>query len=174
MEPQEDTTVTVEEKKQPWPISLLFDNNISMWKYVLRTGLISLVPSLAIAMILGFAGIITEDTSPQFEGSALGLLFLMVVVSPPVETLIMAGGLWILSFITKKPVRLAIMSAIVWAVVHSLIAPAWGLGVIWPFFVFSCAYLGWRRHSWRRAILVTSCVHAFQNLLPAIAAIATL
>jgi len=145
-----------------------------MWKYILRTGLISLVPSLVIAMILGLTGLITEETGPEFKGPALGLLIGLVVISPPLETLLMAGGLWILSFITKRQVLLAVISAFIWAVIHSLVAPAWGLGVIWPFFVFSCSYLGWRRRSWWRAILVTSCVHAFQNILPAIAVIATL
>ena len=172
MDPEQN--ITVEQKKQPWLLSLLFDNNISMWKYVLRTGLISLVPSLIITTILGLSGVITEETGPEFKGPALGLLIGMVLISPPLETLLMGGGLWILSFITKRPVRLAVMSAFIWAGVHSLIAPAWGLGVIWPFFIFSCSYLGWRRRSWRRAILVTSCVHAFQNILPAIAVIATL
>ena len=166
--------MTVEQKKQPRLLSLLFDNQISMWKYVLRTGLISLLPSLVIVMILGSTGVITEETGPEFKGPVIGLLIGLVVISPPLETLLMGGVLWILSFITKRPVRLAIMSAFVWAGAHSLIAPAWGLGVIWPFFVFSCSYLGWRRHSWGRAILVTSCVHAFQNALPAIAVIATL
>jgi len=155
-------------------LSLLFDDQISMWKYILRTGLISLVPSLIIVMILGLTGIITEETSPEFEGSAIGLFIWLVIIGPPLETLLMGGGLWILSFITKRPVRLAIISAFVWAGLHSLMAPAWGLGVIWPFFVFSCSYLSWRRCSWWRAILVTSCVHAFQNTLPAIALIATL
>jgi len=144
-----------------------------MWKYVLRTGLISLVPSLIIAMILGLTGVVTEEMGPEFKGPAIGLLIGLVIISPLLETLLMGGGLWILSFITKRPVRLAVISAFIWAVVHSLIAPAWGLVVIWPFFVFSCSYLGWRRHSWWRAILITSCVHAFQNILPAIAAIAT-
>ena len=172
MEPQEETTI--EEKRQPRLLSLLFDNQISMWKYILRTGLISLVPSLIIVLILGLTGVVTEETGPEFKGSALGLFIGLVIISPPLETLLMGGGLWILSFITKRPVRLAVFSAIIWAVVHSLIAPAWGLGVIWPFFVFSCSYLGWRRRSWWHAILVTSCVHAFQNSLPAIALIATL
>jgi len=172
LEPQEDTTVA--EKKQSRLLRLLFDNNISMRKYVLRTGLISLIPSLVIAMILGLTGVITEETAPEFNGPVIGLLIGLVIISPLLETLLMAGGLWILSFITKRPVRLAVISAFIWAGVHSLIAPAWGLGVIWPFFVFSCCYLSWRQRSWWRAILITSCVHAFQNILPAIAVIATL
>mgnify|MGYP001217207214 CR=1 FL=1 len=169
-----NSTRHVETKRQPWLLSILFDNQISMWKYILRTGLISLLPSLFIAMILGVSGIITEETGPEFKGSSIGLFIWLVIIGPPLETLVMGGGLWILSFITKRPVRLAIISAFIWATVHSLIAPAWGLGVIWPFFVFSCSYLGWRRRSWWRAILVTSCVHAFQNTLPTIVLIVTL
>jgi len=161
---------TVEEKKQPRLICLLF-NNISIWKYILRAGLISLVPSVIIAIILGMTGVITEDTGPEFEGSALGLLFTLVIFGPLLETLLMGGGLWILSFITKRQVLLAIISAFIWAVMHSLFAPAWGLVIIWPFFVFSCSYLAWRKRSWWHAILVTSCVHAFQNILPTIVAI---
>jgi len=155
-------------------LSLLFDNQIAMWKYILRTGLISLVPSLIFVLILGLIGIITDQTGPKFEGSAIELFVLMVIIGPPIETLIMAGGLWLLSFVTKRQVRLAIFSAIVWAVIHSLVAAAWGLGVIWPFFVFSCSYLAWRERSWWHAILVTSCVHAFQNFLPAIMTISIL
>jgi membrane protease YdiL (CAAX protease family) len=172
MESQQETTV--EEKKQPRLLSLLFDNHISIWKYILCTGLISLVPSLIIAMILGFTGIITEETGPNFEGSPLGLSIGLIIFGPLSETLLMGGGLWLFSFITKQQVWLAIFSAVVWAVMHSLLAPVWGLVVIWPFFVFSCSYLSWRRRSWWHAILVTSCVHAFQNALPAIVVIAAL
>ena len=169
MEPEHDTTI--EEKKQPRLLWLLFDNKISIWKYILRAGLISLVPSLVIAVILGLSGVITEDTGPEFEGSALGLLFTLVIIGPLLETLLMAGGLWILSFITKRQILLVIISAFIWAVLHSLFVLAWGFVIIWPFFVFSCSYLAWRKHSWWRAILVTSCVHAFQNVLPTIMAI---
>ncbi|OHB74127.1 MAG: hypothetical protein A2Z25_19805 [Planctomycetes bacterium RBG_16_55_9] len=101
------------------------------------------------------------------------MIVLIVVVGPPIETLLMGPVLHILSFVTKRSIPLAAMSAFVWACLHSIAAPAWGLGVIWPFFVFSCSYLAWRRRGWWRAIFVTSCVHAFQNLLPAIATVAT-
>ena len=164
----------VEIKRQNRLISVLFDDQIPMWKYILRTGLIRLVPSLIIVLILGLTGVISEQTGPEFKGPAIGLFVTLVIIGPPLETLLMAGALWILSFITKRQIRLAVISAFVWAGVHSLIAPTWGLGVIWPFFVFSCSYLNWRRRSWWRAILVTSCVHSFQNFLPSIAAIAIL
>ncbi|MBN2595033.1 MAG: hypothetical protein JXA81_16125 [Sedimentisphaerales bacterium] len=172
MEPEHEATGR--QKRKPLLLSLLFDNKISIWKYVLRTGLISLVPSIIIALILGLSGAITEDTGPEFEGSALGLFITLVIIGPLLETLLMGGGLWILSFITRRQALLALISAFIWAVMHSLLAPAWGLVVMWPFFVFSCSYLAWRKRSWWHAILVTSCIHAFQNFLPSIAAIALL
>lgn len=161
------------EMRRGWLLSMLFDNRISMRRYVLRTGLISLIPSLIIVVCLAQTGIINEDTGPEFKGSPVELLIGIVIIGPPMETLLMGPVLWVLSLITKRQVRLAALSALVWAGLHSLFAPAWGLGVFWPFFVFSCSYLAWRRRAWWRAILVTSCVHAFQNLIPAIAAIST-
>jgi hypothetical protein len=172
LEPEQ--LMIAEERKQLWLFSLLFDNRVSMWKYVLRTGLISLVPSLIIVLIFGLTGVISQETGPKFEGPAVGLFIMMVIIGPPLETLLMGGVLRILSFATKRQVWLAVISAFLWAGLHSLMAPAWGVGVIWPFFVFSCSYLSWRRRSWWRAVLVTSCVHAFQNFLPSIAAIAML
>ena len=151
---------------------MLFDNRTSMPRYVLRAGLISFLPSMVIVVILAALGIMDEQSSPDFEGSALLLLLMIVLIGPPIETLLMAPILWVPSRITKRQIPLAAMSACVWAVLHSLLAPAWGLGVIWPFFVFSCAYLTWRKRSFWRAILVTSCVHSLQNLLPGIAAVA--
>jgi len=117
LEPEQD--ITVEQKRPPRLLALLFDNQISMRKYVLRTGLISLVPSLVIAMILGLTGVITEETGPDFKGPAIGLFIGLVIIGPPLETLLMGGGLWILSFITKRQVLLAVISAFVWAGAHS-------------------------------------------------------
>ncbi|MHC4629295.1 MAG: hypothetical protein ACYTDV_20130 [Planctomycetota bacterium] len=175
MEPEQD----VEQQETPdpgmqcgWLLSWLLDNEISMFDYVLHAALISFVPSVVITLALAASGIMTEQSAPVFEGSPLFLLLMIVLIGPPIETLMMVPILWILSFLTKRTVPLAAMSALVWAALHSLLAPAWGLGVIWPFFVFSCAYLTWRKRSFWRAILVTSCVHSLQNLLPGIIAVA--
>ena len=156
-----------------WLLSMLFDNRISVRRYVLRAGLISFLPSMVIVFILASSGIMTEERAPTFEGDPLVIFLMIVVAGPPIETLLMVPILWILSFLTKREVPLAAISACVWAGFHSLIAPAWGLGVIWPFFVFSCSYLTWRRRGFWRAILVTSCVHSLQNALPGIIAVAT-
>jgi len=176
LEPERD----VEQQEIPKPetqrgrlLSMLFDNRVSMGRYVLRAGLISFLPSMMIVLILAASGIMTEERAPTFEGDPLVILLMVVVVGPPIETLLMVPILWMLSFLTKREVPLAAMSACIWAVSHSLVASAWGLGIIWPFFVFSCSYLTWRKRSFWRAILITSCVHSLQNFLPGIMAVAT-
>ena len=151
-------------------LSLLFNTQGPVWKYIIRAGLISLVPSLLISFLLTFVGAANEEAMPQF-GQELGpvILFVnLVIVSPVVETLALGLGLWLLSFVTRRPLRQALGSCVLWAALHSSVAWMWGLGVIWPFFVFSCAYLAWRRRSWWYAMGVTCGIHMFQNLWPGI------
>lgn len=160
------------EARRGWLLSMLLDNSVSMHKYALRAGLISFLPSIMIVMLLAGSGAMSEEGTPSFEGNPIFLLPMIVLIGPMIETLLMVPILWILSFVTKRVIPLAAMSACIWAGMHSLHWPAWGLGVIWPFFVFSCSYLTWRRRAFWRAILVTSCVHSLQNLIPGIVAVA--
>lgn len=174
MEPGQDETkqeTLNPELQRGWLLSMLFDNRASMRRYILRSALISFLPSMIIVLILSASGIMTEERAPTFEGDPLVILLMVVVIGPPIETLLMVPILWILSFITKREIPLAAISACIWAGFHSLLASAWGLGIIWPFFVFSCSYLTWRKRSFWRAILITSCIHSLQNLIPGIVAV---
>jgi hypothetical protein len=151
-------------------LGMLFNTRGPVWKYMLRAGLISLVPSLFIAFFLALVGIGNEETMPQFDQAIEPAVQFagLVIISPVLETLLLAFGLWLLSFITKHPLRQAIGSCVSWAVLHSLLASIWGLVIVWPFFVFSCAYLAWRRRSRWHAMGVACGIHMFQNLLPGI------
>jgi hypothetical protein len=151
-------------------LSLLFNTQGRVWKYIVRAGLISLVPSLLVSFVVASVGLGNEENLPQFaEEVGAGALFVsLVIVTPAVETLLLGLGLWLLSFATRRPLRQALGSCVLWGVLHSLLAPAWGLVVAWPFFVFSCAYLAWRRRSWWHAAGVACGIHMFQNLLPGI------
>ena len=151
-------------------LSLLFDTRTPAWKYILRAGLISLVPSLLVSFLVTSVGLGNERTMPQFDQEArpVVLFVSLVIVSPVVETVVLGFGLWLLAFVTRWPIRQALASCVIWAVLHSLWASAWGLVVLWPFFVFSCAYLAWRRRSLWHAMGVACGVHVFQNLLPGI------
>jgi hypothetical protein len=172
---EHEQRMTDENQQQQPRRSFLFDTSISMRRYVLRMGLISLLPSIAIGMVLAATGVVNEKTGPSFEGGPWLLVLASVwFIGPALETLLMSLILWVLSFFTRRMVLLAVMSALIWAVLHSLAAPVWGLVIFWPFFIFSCSYLAWRQKAWWRAVWVTCCVHMFQNFIPGIVIAATL
>ena len=151
-------------------LSLLFDTHGPAWKYIIRAGLIGFIPSAVIAILLSVATGGSGEGMPKFSGEAgpIVVFVSLVIVSPVVETVVLGFVLWVLSFLTKKPLRQAVISSVLWGVLHSLAASLWGLAVVWPFFVFSCACLAWRRRSWWHAMGVTCGIHVFQNLLPGI------
>ena len=104
---------------------------------------------------------------PSFDAGGSFLLFLLVVFSPFVETLIMAVVLEVLLRLVRPPIAIA-LSSLGWGVAHSLEAPAWGLVIWWPFLIFSTLYVTWRQRSAWAAIAIVFCVHALQNLGPAL------
>jgi hypothetical protein len=154
----------------------LFDTRGAAWKYVLRMVPTTLVPALLISVLLALLGVAREGTVPVFDSqlSPATLFVGLVVISPVGETLVMAVILKGFSFAIRNRVHLALASAVVWAILHSLAAVAWGLAVFWPFFVFSCAYLAWREQSRRRGFLVATSIHMLHNLLPTLVLLAAL
>ncbi len=150
----------------------LTDDPTSMTKYIFVMALIGLIPSLALAFLVSGLGF--DEVGPDIKNidahTPVFIIFLsFAIISPIIETLLMSFIFFILSFFTKSKLTLTIVSTIIWAILHSLLSPAWGLIIGWPFFVFSCAYLTWRTKSWGKAIWVTACIHMLQNLLPSIA-----
>ncbi|GMV91316.1 MAG: hypothetical protein AMXMBFR82_10940 [Candidatus Hydrogenedentota bacterium] len=146
-----------------------------MRKYIVCMALISLIPSILISAMVAALGLGNQNSPPGFEASgatatqAWMFFLLVVLVGPFLETLLLSFGIWLISWFTHVRAMIAVVSALLWACLHSLMLPTWGLVVFWPFVVFSCAYLTWRQKSWIKAIWVAFCIHALQNLLPGIA-----
>lgn len=128
------------------------------------------LPALVLAFLASL--LFASNNHPDF-GNVDGLMvFAIVVVAPVIETLIMAVGLEILIFILKRlrrPEWIAVpLSAIGWAIAHSVQAPAWGLVIWWPFLIFSALYVVWRKRSVAWALAIPMAVHALNNLIPAL------
>jgi len=149
-----------------------------MRKYIFRMAIISLAPSILMTVMLGAIGLLDESGPIDVAGGDYGppvfAFLLLVIIGPSVETLLLSFGIWLLSVCVRAKAAIVVMSALLWACLHSLQSPPWGLIVFWPFVVFSCAYITWRQKSWLKAIWVAFCIHAIQNLLPAIAMFASL
>ena len=123
------------------------------------------MPSILLSAAVRF--MMPEVAQPAFTLDSTYLLTLVIVYAPIIETLIMALVLSLL-LIFLKPAHAVIASSIGWGIAHSLVAPAWGLVIWWPFLVFSTLFVTWRRRSLLAALAIPAVVHALHNSLPAL------
>lgn len=135
--------------------------------YALIAALVSLAGSIALAAsadaIARAAGIAEPaEGVPEWSIGWVDLAGL-VLFAPLVETLLLSALLWALARFIASPVRIAAASALIWGGLHGAVAPMWFFGTVWPFFVFSYAYLAWRPRSYRHAFFVAALPHAIQN-----------
>ena len=125
----------------------------------------------SIALSWASQALLPALAKPDFQVTGALALFLLVVFSPIVETLIMGAVLTVfLRFMS--PTAAVIASAVGWGIAHSLAAPVWGLTIWWPFLVFSTLFVVWKPRGWWHAAALVACVHALQNLLPALVLVA--
>ena len=123
------------------------------------------IPSILLAWLV--TSLMPAGTQPEFEVDGTFAVLMLVVFAPVIETLIMAA---ILSLLLRfvSPTAAVLASAVLWGIAHSLIAPAWGLVIWWPFLVFSTLYVTWRQRSLLMALAMPAIVHGLQNLVPAV------
>lgn len=134
--------------------------------YVWRAAVIAFVPSIILSTVVS---LFLPGKAPTFPGPAVLVVLSVLIFSPWIETLLMWPILWILKRFIRHQLFIALGSAAVWAIFHSLAVPTWGLVIAWPFFIFSVCFLEWEKKSKRTAIVVTALVHTCQNTIPAIA-----
>lgn len=121
--------------------------------------------SIVLAMLAQW--LLPAAAGPSFDVGGLETVAILVIFAPLVETLIMAAFLELLLRFTPPAVAIA-LSAIGWGIAHSLVAPAWGLVIWWPFLIFSTLYVTWSKRSVLAGIGIAFSVHALQNLGPSL------
>ena len=147
-------------------LDTLHDTRQGCLPYILKATLISTIPALCITYII--YAMFPSAKGPDFEGPPVFIaIFLVVIVSPWIETLLVWLGLNLIQRFTKSTTRIAVVSALIWAILHSLVAPVWGLCIVWSFYIFSVSFLEWRKVSKWKAISVTATIHMLQNTIPA-------
>jgi hypothetical protein len=148
--------------------ALLFRN-----RRIVLSILVGWIVSLAGSVALGF--VLTQAKSGQPVGpgaelanaSAPVILVGVALLSPVVETLIMAGFIdllrrWLGAW------QSVLVSAAAWGIGHSLASPWWGAVIWWPFLIFSTVYVTWRPHGFWCAVGIVTAVHVLQNTGPAL------
>jgi membrane protease YdiL (CAAX protease family) len=150
-----------------WLPDFLFRTDPVRSRYVAKAWALALVPSFLIGGLLSylFPGLEGPDF-PMQVGTPL-ILFLLVVLSPVVETLILLPIVLLLNrFFGSGPA--AVVSAALWGIAHSLQASGWGLVVWWPFLIMSIALLTWRERGLPTALAVVISIHVLQNAFAAV------
>jgi len=143
-----------------WLPRFLFEIDPFPPRYIARAWLTALLPSIALSVLVRW--IAADAATPQFPGEAGSLVLFVVFVGPALETLLLALPLLALTRLLG-PGPAVIGSALLWAVVHSLVVAVWGLVIWWPFLIMSIAFLTWRREGLGKALGVAFAIHALQN-----------
>lgn len=146
----------------------VFDARRSIFSAAPLLALLSFVPSYLItrvvALLIEMCGYSTADALPSFELKGL-MLFVAIVLGPLFETILLAVGMWIICRFVKNLWLASAISGVAWSIAHGYQAPLWALGTLWPFMVFSRAYLSWKPQSLSNAIGVAWLAHLIHNAL---------
>ncbi|CAN5305136.1 hypothetical protein BH09PSE6_BH09PSE6_09710 [soil metagenome] len=86
-----------------------------------------------------------------------------VVVSPIVETFLLAGLLRVLSSTSLAQGSVVAMAALLWGLAHGLFGALWFFGTVFSFGIYSYSYLAWRRISFWQAWLAAAVPHVLVN-----------
>jgi hypothetical protein len=132
------------------------------WTYIWQHCMLAWVPSVIIwyAVYHTFPGLTEFDVF----SSAASALLLGCIFAPYVETQAMRLVLYALALGVGNDRRVALYSAAIWAGLH-VQSESWGLHAFWAFYIFSRCYVEQAKRSTRRAIWMTTAIHAGCNLL---------
>ncbi len=146
------------------------------WRHCLQFFALALVPSVVFSLaawgVVHALGVDISRLEPPKTGTTGADFFGTVIFSPVIETFVLAALLNLLLRCRLRQITMAAISGVVWGLLHALMGPLWFFGTAWSFFIFSCAYLGWREQGFRRAYLAAAIPHALVNLSAMLAAVA--
>jgi membrane protease YdiL (CAAX protease family) len=122
--------------------------------------MLALCIGLPVAFLIDYLAPNAE--SPDFEIN-VSTFFSVVLLAPVLETLLMIPIIALIRKMTPNILYVSIISALIWAIMHSLQVPLWGIGVFALFFLMTMAYQYWDTHSRGHALLVVMMIHALNN-----------
>ncbi|MFA6243272.1 MAG: hypothetical protein WC655_20205 [Candidatus Hydrogenedentales bacterium] len=142
-----------------------FEPGGRLWWYVARMALAAIAGALIVSTIAQPLFGTHDPRVDMLESNFLLAAFGMVVVAPPIETMLMALFFGIATFFSGNVRRLAVVSCVFWGLLHLVNSPVNALGVVWPFYIMSRAYLAWRPRGFWKAVGTTTLIHAAINAL---------
>jgi hypothetical protein len=128
---------------------------------------VALIPTVLILLaahaIFSSAGVDIGALQKPAREIAQRSVWITLLVSPLVETIVLALLVTGLARFVRSPNVVAGISALAWGGLHAVFHPMWFFGVVWSFFVFSRGYLAWRPVSYKHAFGAAAVPHALVN-----------
>ncbi len=153
-------------------LHFLTEPRLPLWKYSIAAFPIALIPSVAIYagvyLLLSALGTEVSGMLPPARSSGIGEFVGTVVLAPIAETAVLALLVRGLLALTDRHFLIATVSGLLWGALHATLGLLWFFGTAWSFFVFSSAYLGWRKQSLHEAFAAAAIPHMLVNLCVAV------
>ena len=159
----------------PWKtIKFLTDPEQGVFKYLAKSYLLAFIPAQVLALFISFMNIDGSNSDDYLLDQSEQILEIIagfVFIAPIIETILMALFITAISLIIKNVYTVSFITALIAGLIHSLFIPFWGIHTFWPFFIFSMAFLTWRRISFIKGFLMANAIHLLYNIVPTIAII---
>jgi hypothetical protein len=145
---------------------VLLSNKISFPKYVCITFFTAFLPAVCLSvLVLTCADLLNlKYANPPKLSISWVTFWVAIVFAPILETYLLILSLHILRSFKIEGLKLAIIAAIFWGLLHgiqswpSFFSPSWG------FFILSIAYETWRLTTFKKAFAAAAIPHALNNL----------
>lgn len=136
--------------------------------YVLRVALVNVTLSGLLAALVQLFWMDLSGSPFSVAYSPLRkavTVFLMLIISPIVETYIMVRLIRLIGLVFDGRLMVSIILAIVFAMLHSMVSPAWGVIVFPVFFTMSLSYsILVHRFGGKKAFWSVTAMHSLQNI----------
>ena len=159
----------------PWKtIKFITDPEQGGFKYLVKSYLLAFIPVQVLAVFISFMNIDGSNSDDYLLDQSEQILEIVagfVFIAPIIETILMALFITAISLIIKNVYTVSFITALIAGLIHSLFIPFWGIHTFWPFFIFSMAFLTWRKISFIKGFLMANAIHLLYNIVPTIAII---
>ena len=155
-------------------IKFITDPEQGFFKYLVKSYLLAFIPVQVLALFISFMNIDGSNSDDYLLDQSEQILEIVagfVFIAPIIETILMALFITAISLIIKNVYTVSFITALIAGLIHSLFIPFWGIHTFWPFFIFSMAFLTWRRISFIKGFLMANAIHLLYNIVPTIAII---
>ena len=155
-------------------IKFITDPEQGFLKYLVKSYLLAFIPAQVLALFISFMNIDGSNSDDYLLDQSEQILEIVagfVFIAPIIETILMALFITAISLIIKNVYTVSFITALIAGLIHSLFIPFWGIHTFWPFFIFSMAFLTWRKISFIKGFLMANAIHLLYNIVPTIAII---